>query len=101
VRRQVDDSHALAERRGWPVADVYVDDDVNAFSGHLEVIGDDTLQVTVCNEDGSSSSGKNERLDDWRHITLDAVRSVGQLYEPDFLAYLATTSKPELGEFKG
>jgi site-specific DNA recombinase len=33
VRRQVDDCHALAERRGWPVAEVYVDDDVSAFSG--------------------------------------------------------------------
>jgi site-specific DNA recombinase len=35
VRRQVDDCHALAERRGWPVAEVYVDDDVSAYSGKV------------------------------------------------------------------
>lgn len=31
VTRQVDDCRAMAERRGWPVAEVYVDDDVSAY----------------------------------------------------------------------
>src|SRR3990170_7520003 len=33
VTRQVEDCRAMAERRGWPVADTYVDDDVSAYSG--------------------------------------------------------------------
>lgn len=33
TRRQVADCEAEAERRGWPVAEVYVDDDVSAHSG--------------------------------------------------------------------
>jgi site-specific DNA recombinase len=33
VKRQVADCRAEAERRGWTVADVYVDDDVSAYSG--------------------------------------------------------------------
>lgn len=33
VTRQREDCVALAERRGWPVAEVYVDDDVSAYSG--------------------------------------------------------------------
>jgi DNA invertase Pin-like site-specific DNA recombinase len=33
VQRQLDDCQADAERRGWPVADTYVDDDVSAYSG--------------------------------------------------------------------
>jgi site-specific DNA recombinase len=33
VSRQVADCHDLAERRGWPVAEVYVDDDRSAYSG--------------------------------------------------------------------
>jgi site-specific DNA recombinase len=33
VRRQVDDCQAEAERRGWPVAEVYIDDDISAYSG--------------------------------------------------------------------
>jgi len=33
VTRQVDDCRAMAERRGWPVAELYVDDDVSAYSG--------------------------------------------------------------------
>ena len=30
VTRQVTDCLAMAERRGWPVLDTYVDDDVSA-----------------------------------------------------------------------
>ena len=33
VTRQVQDCLALAERRGWPVASTYVDDDQSAYSG--------------------------------------------------------------------
>jgi site-specific DNA recombinase len=33
VTRQVDDCRALAERKGWPVAELYVDDDRSAYSG--------------------------------------------------------------------
>ena len=33
VERQIADCRAEAERRGWPVADVYVDDDKSAWSG--------------------------------------------------------------------
>lgn len=33
VKRQIDDCQELAERRGWPVRDVYVDDDRSAWSG--------------------------------------------------------------------
>src|SRR3954468_24691066 len=33
VSRQIEDCHALAERRGWPVADTYVDNDLSAYSG--------------------------------------------------------------------
>ncbi|HEX9978366.1 MAG TPA: recombinase family protein, partial [Acidimicrobiia bacterium] len=32
VERQVADCRELAERLGWPVAGVYVDDDISAFS---------------------------------------------------------------------
>lgn len=35
VSRQIDDCRALAERRGWPVADLYVDDDRSAYSGKV------------------------------------------------------------------
>jgi site-specific DNA recombinase len=35
VKRQVEDCRAEAERRGWTVADVYVDDDVSAYSGKV------------------------------------------------------------------
>lgn len=33
VRRQEEDCRALADRKGWRVAEVYVDDDVSAYSG--------------------------------------------------------------------
>jgi DNA invertase Pin-like site-specific DNA recombinase len=33
VTRQVEDCRAMAERRGWPIAETYVDDDVSAYSG--------------------------------------------------------------------
>lgn len=33
MTRQVHDCRALAERRGWPVQEVYVDDDRSAYSG--------------------------------------------------------------------
>src|SRR5664279_3804397 len=33
VTRQVQDCRALAQRRGWPVVDTYVDDDVSAYKG--------------------------------------------------------------------
>lgn len=33
VRRQLTDCRAEAERRGWPVVEEYVDDDVSAYSG--------------------------------------------------------------------
>jgi site-specific DNA recombinase len=35
VKRQVDDCRAEAGRRGWPVAEVYIDDDVSAYSGKV------------------------------------------------------------------
>ena len=35
VRRQVADCETFAERRGWPVAEVYVDDDRSAYSGKV------------------------------------------------------------------
>jgi len=35
VDRQLADCHALAERKGWPVRDEYVDNDVSAYSGKL------------------------------------------------------------------
>lgn len=35
VNRQVDDCRKEAERRGWPVADLYVDDDKSAWSGKV------------------------------------------------------------------
>jgi len=34
VKRQEEDCRALAERRGWPVAEVFVDNDVSAYNGH-------------------------------------------------------------------
>ena len=33
VSRQTEDCRALAERKGWPVAEVYIDDDRSAYSG--------------------------------------------------------------------
>lgn len=33
VNRQTEDCRALAERKGWPVAEVYIDDDRSAYSG--------------------------------------------------------------------
>lgn len=33
VTRQVEDCQVIAAQRGWPVADVYVDDDISAYSG--------------------------------------------------------------------
>lgn len=33
VKRQVSDCEAEADRRGWPVAEVYIDDDVSAYNG--------------------------------------------------------------------
>src|SRR5207244_3099370 len=33
VARQIEDCERLAERKGWPVAARYVDDDVSAWSG--------------------------------------------------------------------
>lgn len=33
IGRQEKDCHGLAERKGWPVADVYIDNDVSAASG--------------------------------------------------------------------
>lgn len=35
VTRQVQDCRQLAERRGWPIGDVYVDDDRSAYSGKV------------------------------------------------------------------
>lgn len=35
VKRQEEDCRELAERRGWPVAAVYVDNDVSAWSGKV------------------------------------------------------------------
>jgi site-specific DNA recombinase len=35
VTRQVEDCRAMAERRGWPVADTYIDDDTSAYSGRV------------------------------------------------------------------
>jgi len=33
VTRQTEDCQALAERKGWPVGEVYIDDDRSAYSG--------------------------------------------------------------------
>jgi DNA invertase Pin-like site-specific DNA recombinase len=33
VSRQIADCRSLAERRGWPVAEIYIDDDRSAYSG--------------------------------------------------------------------
>lgn len=33
VKRQEEDCRALAERKGWPVAELFVDNDVSAYSG--------------------------------------------------------------------
>src|SRR5436305_1078316 len=33
VERQIQDCLALAEQRGWPVAETYIDNDVSAWSG--------------------------------------------------------------------
>ena len=35
VSRQIEDCRALAARRGWPITDVYVDDDRSAYSGRV------------------------------------------------------------------
>jgi DNA invertase Pin-like site-specific DNA recombinase len=35
VRRQLEDCEALAARKGWTVAERYVDDDVSAYSGRM------------------------------------------------------------------
>ncbi len=35
VGRQIEDCRAEADRRGWPVADLYVDDDKSAWSGKV------------------------------------------------------------------
>jgi DNA invertase Pin-like site-specific DNA recombinase len=35
VERQIADCEALAERKGWPVGEVYVDNDVSAYSGQV------------------------------------------------------------------
>src|ERR1035441_2327108 len=35
VRRQLKDCEALATRKGWEVAERYVDDDVSAYSGRV------------------------------------------------------------------
>jgi site-specific DNA recombinase len=35
VRRQLADCEALAARRGWEIAERYVDDDVSAYSGRV------------------------------------------------------------------
>lgn len=35
VRRQEEDCRELADRRGWPVAGIYVDNDVSAYSGKV------------------------------------------------------------------
>jgi DNA invertase Pin-like site-specific DNA recombinase len=35
VNRQVQDCHDLAARRGWPVAEEYIDDDRSAYSGKV------------------------------------------------------------------
>jgi site-specific DNA recombinase len=35
VKRQLDDCRAEADRRGWTVAEEYVDDDVSAYSGRI------------------------------------------------------------------
>src|SRR5207249_3922881 len=33
VTRQEQDCRALADRKGWPIADVYVDNDLSAYNG--------------------------------------------------------------------
>lgn len=33
IRRQIDDCAALVARRGWPVARIYADDDISAYTG--------------------------------------------------------------------
>lgn len=55
VRRQEADCQALAERRGWPVAEVFVDNDASAYSGRarpayrrmLEALKDGSIDAVV------------------------------------------------------
>jgi site-specific DNA recombinase len=55
VTRQEQDCKALAERRGWPVAELYVDNDLSAWNGHsrpqyqrlLSDIGAGTVDAVV------------------------------------------------------
>jgi DNA invertase Pin-like site-specific DNA recombinase len=55
VRRQEDDCRALADRNGWPVVEVFVDDDRSAYSGKprpaydrmLAGLDDGTLDVVI------------------------------------------------------
>ncbi|MHB1554310.1 MAG: recombinase family protein [Acidimicrobiales bacterium] len=56
VHRQEADCRALAERKGWEVAEVYVDNDVSAYSGKprpawqrlLADVDADTIDAVVC-----------------------------------------------------
>jgi site-specific DNA recombinase len=55
VSRQIEDCRAEAERRRWPVAEVYVDDDISAYSGKvrpqyrrmLSDIGDGLIDAVI------------------------------------------------------
>lgn len=55
VRRQEADCRALAERRGWPVVEVFVDNDASAYSGRarpayrkmLEALKEGTVDAVV------------------------------------------------------
>jgi DNA invertase Pin-like site-specific DNA recombinase len=56
VARQEADCRALAERKGWPIAEVYVDNDISAWSGKkrpayrrlLDDIKDGRVDAVVC-----------------------------------------------------
>src|SRR5687767_13997920 len=54
VNRQIADCRALAERRGWPIAQLYMDDDQSAYSG-------------------KTRPAYRRLLDDMRAGTVDAV----------------------------
>jgi site-specific DNA recombinase len=50
VKRQESDARKLCERKGWPVAQVFVDDDVSAWSGRRRPAYEDMLKAIETGE---------------------------------------------------
>ena len=71
VARQEEDCLALAERRGWPVASVYIDNDLSAWNDHsrpqyqrlLGDIGAGTVDAGVIPVESSLLGTIRENLD--------------------------------------